>query len=154
LAVSRKNKENSLKATNPHRLGSRGYTSKMDEFQAKLDELQQHGVVPQITYWEPRSLFYAMARGAHHGLDGSLTSENPSMSRLVTRISEVNEEVMQGIRTSNRENDVLTQALGNKEHPSRTRGVGIVPWKLAFEEDSTSYRSRSKSKAANESEFN
>jgi hypothetical protein len=126
----------------------------MDEFQVELDELQQHGVVPQTAYWEPRSLSYAMARGAHHNPDGSLTSENPSTSRLVTRISEVNEEVMQGICTSNRENDVLTQALGNKEHPSRTRGANIVPWKLAFEEESTSYWSRSRSKAANESEFN
>jgi hypothetical protein len=61
---------------------------------------------------------------------------------------------MQGIHTSNRENDVLTQALRNKEHPGRTRGADIVPWKLAFEEDSASYRSRSRSKATNESEFN
>jgi hypothetical protein len=92
--------------------------------------------------------------GARHGLDGSFTSENPSTSSLVTRISKVNEEVMQGIHTSNRENDVLTQALGNKEHPSCTRGADIVPWKLAFEEDLTFYRSRSRNKAANESEFN
>jgi hypothetical protein len=95
-----------------------------------------------------------MARGARHGLDKSFTSENPSTSSLITRISKVNEEVMQGIRTSNKENDVLTQTLRNKEHPGCTRGADIVPWKLAFEEDSTSYRSRSRSKAANESEFN
>ena len=34
-----------------------------------------------------------------------------------------NEEVRQGTRTSNREKDVLTQALGTKEHPSRTELV-------------------------------
>ena len=32
-----------------------------------------------------------------------------------------------------RENDILTQALGNKEHPGRTRGIGSkVPWKMGF----------------------
>jgi hypothetical protein len=46
LAVSRKNTENSLKATDPHRLSSRGYASKINEFQAKLEELEQHGVMP------------------------------------------------------------------------------------------------------------
>jgi hypothetical protein len=70
------------------------------------------------------------------------------------RISKINEEVMQGTCTSNRENDVLTQALGNKERPSRTRGAGLVSWKLAFEGDSTTYRNRSRGKAAKEAEFN
>jgi hypothetical protein len=61
---------------------------------------------------------------------------------------------MQGTRTSNRENDVLTQALGNKEHPGRTRGAGLVPWKLVFEEDSGTYRSRSRGKATTKAKFN
>ena len=32
LELSRKNKENSIKAMNPHKLSSRGYASKMDAF--------------------------------------------------------------------------------------------------------------------------
>jgi hypothetical protein len=115
--------------------------------------MEQHGVEPKTATWEPRLLSDAMARGARHGLDGSLTSEKPSTSSLITRISKINEEVMQGTLTSNRENDMLTQALGNKEHPSRTRGAGLVPWKLAFEGDSTTYQSRSRGKAAKEAEF-
>jgi hypothetical protein len=63
LVVSRKNKENSLKATDPHRLGSRGYAGKMDEFQADLDGMEQHGIDPKTATWEPRSLSYAMVRG-------------------------------------------------------------------------------------------
>jgi hypothetical protein len=47
----------------PYRLSSRGYASKIDEFQAELDVLEQRGVVPQTAYWEPRSLSYVMARG-------------------------------------------------------------------------------------------
>jgi hypothetical protein len=35
-----------------------------------------------------------------------------------------------------RENDVLTCALGNKEHGGRTRGtIGSVPWKYGFPEE-------------------
>ena len=75
------------------------------------------------------------------------------MSSLVQRISEVNDEVRKGTHNTNRENDVLTQALGNKEHPGRTRGAGLVPWKIAFEEESSTYRSRSRGRAAQETEY-
>jgi hypothetical protein len=34
--------------------------------------------------------------------------------------------------------------FGNKEHSGHTRGVGVVPWKNAFEDDRTKYRSRSR----------
>ena len=75
------------------------------------------------------------------------------MSSLVQRISEINDEVRKGTHNTNRENDVLTQALGNKEHPSRTRGAGLVPWKIAFEEESSTYRSRSRGRVAQEAEY-
>ena len=47
LELSRKNKENSQKAMNPHHLGSCGYTKKMPEFEAelkKMDRLAEEGV--------------------------------------------------------------------------------------------------------------
>ena len=48
---------------------------------------------------------------------------------------------------------MLTQALGNNEHPGRTRGVGLVPWKIAFEEESSTYRSHLRGRAAQEAEY-
>jgi hypothetical protein len=42
LELSRKNRVNSEKATNPHRLGSRGYTRKMPEFVAELEKCHTH----------------------------------------------------------------------------------------------------------------
>ena len=80
-----------------------------------------------------------MARGVHHGSDGSFSSTNPAKSSLIQRTSKVNDEVRKGTHNTNRENDVLTQALRNNEHPGRTRGVGRVPWKIAFEEESSTY---------------
>ena len=47
---------------------------------------------------------------------------------------------------------MLTQALGTKEHPSRTRGTGVVPWKLEFPKESHTYRSRSRGRVEQETE--
>jgi hypothetical protein len=74
------------------------------------------------------------------------------MSDLVQRISKVTNKVRQGTPTSNREKDVLTQALRDREHPSRTRGADVVPWRLSFEEEAHTYQSRSRSRAEQEAE--
>ena len=126
MELSRKNKENSLKVANPHKLGSRGYASKMDAFERELEEVEHLGIKPETAKWEPRLIYFCMASGIHHGLNGSFSSTNLAMSSLVQRISEVNDEVRKGTHNTNRGNDVLTQALGNK-HPGRTRGAGLVP---------------------------
>ena len=114
--------------------------------------MERLGIELETANWEPRSIYFCMLRGVHHDTDGSFSSTNPSLSSLVHRISKVNDKVRQGTRTSNRDNDMLTQALRNKEHPGHTRGVGLVPWKLAFEEESSTYRSRSRGRAAQEAE--
>ena len=54
----------------------------------------------------------------------------------------------EGSFQANRETDVLSTALGNKEHPGRTRGKGVnVPWSAGFADDYYTYRSRKRSKA-------
>ena len=47
---------------------------------------------------------------------------------------------------SDRERDELTYTLGNPEHPGRTRGKGVVPWKYGFRDYPESYRSRQRRK--------
>ena len=94
-----------------------------------------------------------MGRNLRHAEDGSFSSTNPPMSELIQRISRVTEEVRQGTHVSNREKDVPTQALRTKEHPARTRGTGVVPWKLAFPKESHTYRSRSRGRADQEVEY-
>ena len=107
----------------------------MQEFEAelqKMDRLAKEGVQVETADWEPISILYYIGRNVRHAEDRSFGSSNQSMSELIQRISQVTEEVRQGTRTSNREKDVLTQALGTKEHPGCTRGTSVVPWKLAF----------------------
>ena len=124
----------------------------MDAFERELEEVERLAIEPETANWEPRSIYFCMARGVHHGPDGSFSSTNPAMSSLIQRISKVNDEVRKGTRNTNRENDVLTQALRNKEHPGRTRGASLIPWKIAFEEESFTYRSCSRGRAEQEAE--
>ena len=87
----------------------------MPEFEAeleKMDRLAEESIQIEITDWEPRSVIYYMGRNVRHAEDGSFSSTNQPMSELIQRISQVTEEVRQGTRISNREKDVLTQALG------------------------------------------
>ena len=49
---------------------------------------------------------------------------------------------------ADREKDILSTALGNKEHPGRTRGKWVnVSWRDGFAVDYCTYRSRKRSKA-------
>jgi hypothetical protein len=123
---------------------------KMPEFEAKLHRmacLAEEGIQVETADWEPGSILYYMTREVCHAPDGSFSSQNLAMSDLIQRISEVTNEVREGTWTSNREKDVLTQALGNREHPGRTRGVRVVPWRLSFEEEAHTYQSCSRSRA-------
>ena len=61
---------------------------------------------------------------------------------LVTAI----DEAKQGTFQPQRENDELTRALKNLEHPGRACGIGVVPWKVAWAGDS-SYKTHRRSKA-------
>ena len=60
------------------------------------------------------------------------------------------EEARSGVFQPNIENDELTRALGNPEHPGRTRGKGIVPWYEGFSEWNANYRSRARRKMEEE----
>ena len=55
-----------------------------------------------------------------------------------------------GVFTPNRENDELTRALKNLEHPGRTRGKGVVLWFEGFADRNADYRSRARKKQQGE----
>jgi hypothetical protein len=60
------------------------------------------------------------------------------------------EEARTGVFTPNRENDELTRALKNPEHPGRTRGKGVVPWFEGFADWNADYRSCARKKQQEE----
>ena len=75
MELSRKNKENSLKAMNPHKLGSHGYTSKIDAFERELEEVERLGVEPETANWEPISIYFCMVRGYTMARTGALAPQ-------------------------------------------------------------------------------
>lgn len=97
---------------------------------------------------------YLLGHGAKYNPDGSLSFLNASVEQVSRRVEEANQEVSQGSFKSDRENDTLTRALGTKEHCGRTRGTCLIPWKLTFEDDLGSYRSRERRKAAQDAMLN
>ena len=92
------------------------------------------GIKPTIWDWPDRSKWWLFANDVTlNQLDGTLVvSEHmQGVSRdLVTTI----DKAQQGTFQPQRENDELTRALKNPEHPGRARGIGVVPWRMAKDE--------------------
>ena len=73
--------------------------------------------------------------------DGTLIF-NDKIKRAAERLVEAIDMSSKGEFIPEKEKDELTWALENREHPSRTRGIGNVWWKVGLPEDRGSYRKR------------
>ena len=103
------------------------------------------GIRPATWDWLDRSKWWLFANSVTLiQLDGTLVvpEHMQEVSRdLVTTI----DEARQGTFQTQRENDELTKALKNPEHPGQARGIGVVPWEVAWARD-CSYKTHRKSK--------
>src|SRR6266498_2612097 len=76
-----------------------------------------------------------------------LSFNKPETEAVVQKIAEIQAQVSEGSFVPDREHDILTKALGNPEHPGRTRGFGSkVPWKKGFPQDAHRYKSHRNAK--------
>ena len=115
-----KNTIYSHKNDNPYCTGSRGYAKKVPKQEKKLQELFQKGVTPKTHGQDARSLRYLLARGMTYNDDGSLNFPSDAVCELSIKIEALQSQEADGTFVPNREDDILTRALWNKEHPSRT----------------------------------
>ena len=69
-------------------------------------------------------------------LDGNLVVPK-HMQEVSRNLVAAIDEIQQGTFQPQRENDELTRALKNPEHPRRAYGIGVVPWKVAWAKDSS-----------------
>ena len=90
------------------------------------------GIRPATWDWPDRSKWWLFANGVTlNQLDGSLVV--PEHMQEVSRdLVAAIDETQQGTFQPQRENDELTRALKNPEHPGRARGIGVIPWKVAW----------------------
>ena len=79
-----------------------------------------------------------------------LVSKKASLKGAEQKLLDAIEDARKGVFTPNRENDELTRALGNPEHPGRTRGKGVIPWYEGFSEWNDDYRTRARKKMEEE----
>ena len=79
-----------------------------------------------------------------------LVSKKASLKGAEQKLLDAIEDARKGVFTPNRENDELTRALGNPEHPGRTRGKGIIPWYEGFSEWNDDYRTHARKKMEEE----
>ena len=70
----------------------------------------------------------------------------PNIHQAAERLQEAIQAVAQQTFQPDREKDELTYDLQNPEHPGRTRGKEVVPWKFGFKDYIESYRSRQRRK--------
>ena len=80
----------------------------------------------------------------------SLVSKKSCLNGAEDKILIAIEEARSGVFEPNRENDELTHALGNPEHPGRTRGKGVIPWYEGFLEWNEDYRTHARRKMEEE----
>src|SRR6266508_1481179 len=83
-----------------------------------------------------------------------LSFNKPKTVEVFNKLAEIHAQVTQGSFVPYRENDVLTKAVGTKEHSGRTRGFGSkVPWKKGFPNDLYKYKSRRNADQRRREEF-
>ena len=71
----------------------------------------------------------------------------------VKKIQQYIDAAQEGTFVPDRENDELTMALGNPEHPGRTRGKpGSIPWKVGFP-DAGGYKTHERRKKLEQSQL-
>ena len=104
------------------------------------------GMRPTTWDWPDRSKWWLFANGVTlNPTDGTLVVPG-NMEEVARDLVTAIDEAKQGTFQPQRENDELTRALKNPEHPGRARSIGVVPWKVAWTGDSL-YKTHRKSKA-------
>jgi hypothetical protein len=73
--------------------------------------------------------------------DGKLVHKKKGVVVVQEKAVQLTEKKRLGLFKSDKENDVLSGALGNAEHTGHIRGVASqMPWKVGFPNDAWSYK--------------
>jgi len=152
---SAKNKENAAKKKYHHKLGPGGYRTAEPKWDQAEAAMRDKGITPATEAWPRRVRNWTLGHGVQYDMEtGELAvDEKKTIAVAKKAIVEAIDDAQKGKFIADRENDELTVALGNKEKPGRTRGLGAdTPWKLGFPEDIESYRSRERARKRKEQE--
>jgi hypothetical protein len=138
----------------PHKTGRKGYHGKRKEWEEEDAKLAREGKENPWDQFPGRSRSYLRARAAKRRTtsegtsegSGDITFSNFAVVELANKVKDLASKASDGSFTGVRENDILTVALENPEHPGWVRGVSSsVGWGKGFgEEFAGMYRKKRK----------
>ena len=117
---SRINKANAAKKDKFHKLGPGGYAVGMPKWDKSEKEMLDACVTPETLSWPPRCRTWFYAHGGELDPKTGNVSRKACLNGADDALLVAIEEARSGVFQPNRENDELTRALGNPEHPGRT----------------------------------
>jgi hypothetical protein len=142
------NKQNAAKKEYHHVTGSGGYKVARPTWDKAENDLLDKGIHPETLNWPERARTWFFGHGGTlHPETGKCVYTKAQLATPVKNIQDAIQAVQEGKFHPDREKDELSRALGNPEHPGRTRGTsGSVPWKVGFPDSRDTYRSRGRKK--------
>jgi uncharacterized HAD superfamily protein len=124
----------------PHHMGSKGYITKISEWKKKIEEAVSMGNPNPVEDIEERTVNWLLAR-SELTQDGKLVHKKKRVATVQEKTVQLTEKKRLNLFKSDRENDVLSGALGNAEHTGRIHGVASqMLWKVVFSNDAWSYK--------------
>src|SRR5438105_8111651 len=141
--LSKQRSELAKKNVHPHTMGSSRYAGKIPIWQKEIEDAINVGKEIPFANLDERSKNWMLGRRSTSSSYAELSFNKPETEAVVQKIAQIQAQVSEGSFVPDREHDILTKALGNLEHPGRTRGFGSkVPWKKGFPQDAHRYKSR------------
>src|SRR5437868_9752317 len=108
----------------PHTMGSSRYARKIPIWRKEIEDAINASKEIPYANLDERTKNWMLSRRSTSSSCAELSFNKPKMTEVVKKFAEIQAQVTQGSFVPDRENDILTKALGNKEHPGRTRGTG------------------------------
>ena len=141
--LSKQRSELAKKNVHLHTMGSSGYAGKIPIWQKEIEDAINAGKEIPFANLDERSKNWMLGRRSTSSSCAELSFNKSETQEVVQKIAQIQAQVTEGSFVPDRENDILTKALGNKEHPGRTRGISSkVPWKKGFPQDLHKYKCR------------
>jgi hypothetical protein len=106
----------------PHHMASSGYVAKIPEWKKKIKEAISAGNPNPVEDIEDRTVNWLLTR-SELNQDGKLVHKKKGVVAVQEKAVQLTEKKRMCLFKSDRENRVLSGALGNAEHTGRIRGI-------------------------------
>jgi hypothetical protein len=106
----------------PHHMGSKVYVAKIPKWKKKIEEVISAGNPNPVEDIEERTVNWLLAR-SELTQDDKIVHKEKGVAAVQEKVVQLTKKKRLGLFTSDRENNVLSGALGNAEHTGRICGI-------------------------------